>query len=136
MLKTHARHLLATLLLAAASHTAGAQAAPQPASTSACDGLTTTAAMLSCEQTRLQQLSGELQGVIAQLQTQLSPLSKIRLASSQVAWIRYRDSSAALDASTEQGGTLAPLLQVTTKADLTQQRVLQLRKLSSSQGAH
>lgn len=132
--KRSANYAIAVLLLLSgrflegSAQQTGAQQAP------ACDGLTSTAAMLSCEQTRYQHLAVELRGVYMQLQAKLSPVSRNALASSQTAWLKFRDSNAALEASLEQGGTLAPLLSTTAKADLTQQRIEHLRKLSDSQG--
>lgn len=53
--------------------------------------------------------------------------SKEKLKQSQRAWLAFRDAEAAFVADQAGGGSMAPTLRYETKAELTEQRIKQLR---------
>lgn len=116
-------HLTLTLLAASLPALALAQA-PAPD----CSNASTTAAMLSCEQTRYTAADKSLQATYQHL-LQAAPVStRIKLKASQAAWLLYRKAESDYQADAAAGGTLAPVLRITTLADLTQARATDLQK--------
>lgn len=55
-----------------------------------------------------------------------------KLKASQLAWLKYRDAEAALEADNARGGTMAPLLFSETKAALTTDRTAELKSVQSA----
>ncbi len=107
-----------------------AGSAGQPGSANdQCGALPSTAAMRKCEDARYTKLQGELQTVYTRLLGQLSPPARQKLAAAESAWTSFRGANAEFQASTADGGTMAPLLRSTTLADMTQARVVELRKI-------
>jgi uncharacterized protein YecT (DUF1311 family) len=53
--------------------------------------------------------------------------SKQKLKESQRAWLAFRDAEAAFAADEAHGGTMAPTLRYETMAELTEQRIKQLK---------
>ena len=53
--------------------------------------------------------------------------SKQKLKESQRAWLAFRDAEAALAADQARGGSMAPIVRYETMAELTQQRIKQLK---------
>ena len=53
--------------------------------------------------------------------------SKEKLKQSQRAWLAFRDTEAAFAANQARGGSMAPTIRYETMAELTQQRIKQLK---------
>ena len=53
--------------------------------------------------------------------------SKQKLKEAQRAWLAFRDAEAALAADQARGGSMAPIVRYETMAELTQQRIKQLK---------
>jgi len=98
-----------------------------------CAAAATTAAMRSCEEARLRRAEEAMAVAYAALAQHLSKGRRERLKSSQQAWLRFRDADAVFQANAAEGGTLAPLLETTARADLTEARADALRRALDSQ---
>lgn len=101
----------------------------QAPNTQDCSTATSTAAMRACENARFTKADQDLKTVYDQLNNELDSPARMKLASSQTAWRRFRDTNAAFQAAAASGGTLAPLLKITMLADMTEARSTELRKL-------
>jgi uncharacterized protein YecT (DUF1311 family) len=93
-----------------------------------CVNAVSTAQMRQCANARYQSVSVELQAVYQTLRRKLPPDRRMLLQTAQGAWLRYRQSTADLDAKLGADGTLAPLIRVTTLADITEARLNELRQ--------
>ncbi len=93
-----------------------------------CDNATTTAAMQACESTRYTQANQKLNEVYARLMKTLDTSKREKLRVAELAWIQFRDKNAAFMASAAEGGTLAPLIQLTTSTAMTEARAAELAK--------
>jgi len=62
------------------------------------------------------------------LKWQLDNGQKEKLRLAQDAWLRFREANADFQASIAEGGTLAPLLKMSSLADMTGARAAELRK--------
>jgi uncharacterized protein YecT (DUF1311 family) len=95
---------------------------------SECANPVTTAAMRNCEASRytiaLQELSAAYQGLMKRLDRG----QKEKLRITQRAWLRYRDANADFQASLIQGGTLAPLVKVSSLTEMTKARTQELKR--------
>lgn len=97
-----------------------------------CNNATTTAAMQDCESARYTQANQKLNAVYARLMKTLNPSRREKLRLAELAWIQFRDKNAAFMATAAEGGTLAPLIQLTTSTDMTAARAAELEKLAAS----
>jgi uncharacterized protein YecT (DUF1311 family) len=93
-----------------------------------CDNATTTAAMQACESARYTQVNQKLNEVYARLMKTLDASKREKLRVAELAWIQFRDKNAAFMASAAEGGTLAPLIQLTTSRTMTEARTAELAK--------
>ena len=93
-----------------------------------CQNATSTAAMRACENARYEKADRELNVVYQKLIKELEagPREKLRVA--QNAWLRFRDANSDFQASLAEGGTMAPLLKISTLAEMTEARTEELRK--------
>ncbi len=125
-LRSLTRFLLAALavLSACASSSMPQTASHQPS----CGNATTTAAMRECAGIRYNQAEQELKAVRAQLSQKLDETGKAKLQAAQSAWVQFRKANADFQADLVRGGTLAPLIQITVTADMTEARVAELKK--------
>jgi len=97
-----------------------------------CAAAATTAAMRGCEEARLKRAEDAMAAAYAALERRLPPLRQEKLRGSQRAWLRFRDADTAFQASAAEGGTLAPLLETTARADLTEARTTALERALDS----
>ena len=97
---------------------------PQPE----CGNATTTAAMRQCAGMRYNKAEQELKAVRAQLSRKLDETGKAKLEAAQSAWVQFRKANAEFQSDLVRGGTLAPLVQITVMADMTEARVAELKK--------
>jgi uncharacterized protein YecT (DUF1311 family) len=93
-----------------------------------CKDAATTAAMRTCENARYQKAEQDLNAAFNELMRELDADQKSKLRLAQSAWTRFREANADFEAATVRGGTLAPLLKVSTLADMTEARVAELKK--------
>ena len=96
-----------------------------------CKVATTTAAMRACENARYEKADRELNVVYQKLIKELGagPREKLRVA--QNAWLRFREANSDFQASLAEGGSLAPLLKISTLAEMTEARTEELKKAPS-----
>jgi uncharacterized protein YecT (DUF1311 family) len=94
----------------------------------ACSNAQSTAAMRECEIARLKAAEAGMNAAYKSLSAKLDQRGREKLRSSQQAWLEFRDAEADYQADAERGGTLAPLIAETVKADLTEARRRELEK--------
>ena len=94
-----------------------------------CANETTDAGMRRCESGRYEAAEKQLDKTYRTLLGQLSPGARAKLTSAQTAWHRFALADARFVEATEDGGTLGPLLQITTLADRTEARAAELKQL-------
>lgn len=70
----------------------------------------------------------ELNAVYKQLTAQLQPLTREKLITAQLLWIKLRDADAEARASEWEGGSMYPMIYESTRARSTRQRVTELRQ--------
>ncbi len=58
--------------------------------------------------------------------------AQAKLKAAQIAWLKYRDTQAELEADGSRGGTIVPTLLAETKAALTDARTAELKKLAEA----
>jgi uncharacterized protein YecT (DUF1311 family) len=117
--------LVALAVLCVCASSAMGQATPHQ---TGCGSATTTAAMRECAGIRYNKAEQELRAVRAQLSEKLDETGKAKLQAAQAAWIQFRKANAEFQADLVRGGTLAPLIQITVMADMTEARVAELKK--------
>lgn len=83
--------------------------------------------MNQCALQEAQRADGRLNAAYKALIAQLDPLRTAKLKMAQRAWIDYRDSECAFQASEAEGGTMAPMLMSGCLATLSDQRTKQLQ---------
>ena len=94
-----------------------------------CSSVTTTAEIVDCESSRLAKANADLNRVYGQLMRSQDTTGKQQLRTAETAWLRFREANAAFHANEAAGGTLAPVLRLTSQADATEARVLELQKM-------
>ena len=94
-----------------------------------CSTEVSNASMQTCEANRYKEANKDLQATYTQLLHQTSPTDRSKLTHSQAAWVRFRTANAKAAVISAGGGTLGPLLQITTLADMTAARTTELKKL-------
>ncbi|GMU57979.1 MAG: hypothetical protein AMXMBFR33_71250 [Candidatus Xenobia bacterium] len=70
----------------------------------------------------------ELNVVYKQLTARLQPLTKEKLITAQLLWVKLRDADAEARASEWEGGSMYPMIYEATRARSTRQRVTELRE--------
>ena len=93
-----------------------------------CASAETTLALRSCESARYVNAEKQLNSAYRQLEKSLDLGRRIKLRVAQRAWLRFREADARFQGDGARGGTLAPLLEVSALADLTEARTAELRK--------
>jgi uncharacterized protein YecT (DUF1311 family) len=94
----------------------------------ACENARSTAAMRECEIARLKRADEGMNAAYRSLQAKLDRRGKDKLRAAQQAWLKFRDAEADYQADAARDGTLAPLIAVSTQADLTEARRKELEK--------
>ncbi len=115
----------AAVLLASAWHALGPVTVV--AAEDACEEAVTTAEMRECIDRRYAAVDQELNDVYKQLMAQLDPKRQELLKHAQRAWIDYRDKDAAFVASSVEGGTLYPVVEIAERVLITERRVAELK---------
>jgi len=121
---THFLLVAAAVLTTCVSSSQAQTASSQPD----CGNASTTAAMRECAGMRYNKVEQELKAVRAQLSQKLDETGKAKLQAAQAAWVQFRKANAEFQADLVRGGTLAPLIQITVMADMTEARVAELKK--------
>jgi len=93
-----------------------------------CEDTVTTADMRSCESARYETAQRELRVAYQELMEHLDAGRKEKLRTAQDAWLRYRDANADFQASLAKGGTLAPLIKISSLTEMTRARTIELKK--------
>jgi uncharacterized protein YecT (DUF1311 family) len=125
LISRHRYLLLAVICILCGGLSSMAQTA---AHQSDCGNASTTAAMRECASARYNKAEQELKAVRAKLALKLDDAGKAKLQAAQVAWVQFRKANAEFQADLGRGGTLAPLIQITVMADMTEARVAELKK--------
>ena len=95
---------------------------------SSCSSAMTTAAMRSCENARYEKAQKDLEATYGAVLKKLDSTGQAKLRAAQTAWLRFRQANADYAADAARGGTLAPLIQITVLADMTEARAAELKK--------
>lgn len=93
-----------------------------------CNNAQSTAAMRECEIGRLKRADAGMNAAYRNLSARLDQSGQAKLRAAQQAWIKFRDAEADYQADGERGGTLAPLIATSVRADLTETRRKDLEK--------
>jgi len=94
-----------------------------------CESPRSTHEALQCAQAEFDAADAELNRVYAEAMKILDEPRRSRLRDAQRAWLPYRDACAEFEASLFEGGTMAPVLRISEKADLTRKRTEELREI-------
>jgi uncharacterized protein YecT (DUF1311 family) len=89
-----------------------------------------TVALRACTSRELQHQDQRLNRIYHKLYQATPSAIKANLKAAQLAWIQFRDKQCALNGSTAQGGTLAPLLVDSCHLEMTVERANELEKLA------
>lgn len=107
---------------------AGVQVAQQPN----CNNPQTQSEMNACAGIAYRNADRRLNQVYQQLTPKLSASRRQQLVTAQQAWIRYRDASCNFERSEVEGGSMAPMVQASCLARLTEQRTKDLQQYLES----
>lgn len=128
----HSGLVLIPALLAAAlccsGELPGCAAGQLAGSASGCKNAFTTAAMRACENARYRKAARELDAAASALLEKLDEGQKEKFRLAQNAWLRFRAANAEFEGEAARGGTLGPLLKISTMADMTEARTAELKK--------
>lgn len=97
------------------------------ASSQDCEEAVSSAEMRECANERYEAADAKLNQVYQRLASQLPAQRREQLKVAQQAWIRFREKNAAFVAGAAEGGTLFFILEVSELADITEQRIEQLK---------
>ncbi len=110
------------------SNVAGVQVAQQPN----CNNPQTQSEMNVCAGIAYRNADRRLNQVYQQLLPKLPASRRQQLVTAQQAWIRYRDASCNFERSEVEGGSMAPMVQASCLARLTEQRTKDLQQYLES----
>ncbi len=85
--------------------------------------------MRACENVRREKAEQDMNAAYAALDRRLTGRRKANLGAAQRAWLQFRDANAAFYRSEAEGGTLAPLTDTSARADMTEARAAELKKI-------
>jgi uncharacterized protein YecT (DUF1311 family) len=94
-----------------------------------CDSPTTTVDMIDCGDIDFKNADAELNKVYGQLMKVLDKEGQTKLKTAQRAWLTFRDANADFNADYARGGTLAPILAISTRTEMTGLRADELKKV-------
>ena len=113
---------------------AGARAATSPGSGPDCHSPDLTQSdMNACAFQAFQKQDRELNALYGQLVKQEDPASLKQLQAAQRAWLQFRDLECIYE-TPDAGGSLAPTETATCQAELTKERILDLKRSLRQQG--
>jgi uncharacterized protein YecT (DUF1311 family) len=116
--------LLVSLCVAAA---AGAQEGQKERPIHPCEGNGSQAEATGCAHREYKAADAELNKVYGQLAGVLDAEDKASLKESELAWIKYRDSTCVFESSQYKGGTMRPMIEYFCLARVTKSRAAELR---------
>lgn len=102
-------------------------AAPSFSASADCDAAVTSAQMLQCAGENFERADAELNHAYRELLSRLDDSRKTQLREAQRAWIAFRDAQARFEGGSAADGSLEPILSLSAKAALTEQRTEQLK---------
>ncbi len=103
--------------------------AEEPAADDPCAEALTTVEMRECLNTHYTKVDGELNHVYRQVMSQLEKARQTKFRETQRAWVRLRDKSAEFEASAVEGGSMYPLVYLSTLTSLTEKRRDELKDI-------
>ncbi len=103
-------------------------AGPAFSQSAACENAQTTAAMRQCEIARLKRANEAMNDAYRKLAATLDARGRAKLQAAQEAWLGFRSAEAEYQADSARDGTLAPLIEASVQADLTESRGKELDK--------
>jgi len=92
-----------------------------------CESPATTVDMIKCADLDYQHADKQLNEVYTEMHAAMDETARKLLRDSQRAWIAFRDAECKRARDVARGGTMAPILQLTCLADLTEQRIGDLK---------
>ncbi|RKZ84372.1 MAG: hypothetical protein DRR19_17845 [Candidatus Parabeggiatoa sp. nov. 1] len=119
---------LITLISVLTSFSFLSVAQEEQSSKAPCDKYETTADMRNCLEQRYEAADKALNEVYKQLRSKLSKKCQTQLKETQLWWIKFRDLSAAFEASEAEGGSMYPLVYNSVLRTITEKRVEELKK--------
>jgi uncharacterized protein YecT (DUF1311 family) len=122
------RTLLCALLLAPLSLAAFAASAQKERQIDPCEGYGSQAEASACAYKKYKAADAELNRVYGQLAAVLDAEDKAALKESELAWIKYRDSTCVFESSQYKGGTMRPMIESFCLARVTKARAAELRE--------
>ena len=120
--------IAAATIATASPHLPGVQVAQQPN----CNNPQTQSEMNACAGIAYRNADRRLNQVYQQLLPKLPASRRQQLVTAQQAWIRYRDASCNFERSEVEGGSMAPMIQASCLARLTEQRTKDLQQYLAS----
>ena len=118
--------LLASLCVAAAV-AAGARAQKER-QIQPCEGYGSQAEASACAHREYKAADAELNKVYGQLAGVLDAEDKASLKETELAWIKYRDSTCVFESSQYKGGTMRPMIESFCLARVTKSRTAELKE--------
>ena len=115
--------LVAPLLLSAAGAKTQKQRQTQP-----CEERSSQAEASGCAHREYEAADAELNKIYNRLAAALDAEDKALLKQSELAWIKYRDSSCAFESSQYKGGTMRPMVESLCLTRVTKARAAELRE--------
>jgi uncharacterized protein YecT (DUF1311 family) len=127
-MKTFTPTLVILLLLARAA--AGVQT--QPDIDLCVDG--TSPQQMACAEREFKEATEQLRRARARLYEDLQPSSRVKLRAAERLWLKYRKTNCDAEASTYEGGTIQPLIELRCTARVTRERAAELKTQSQTLG--
>jgi uncharacterized protein YecT (DUF1311 family) len=122
------RRRLAAIVFSSCLLGAGAHAAKSSASGADCDGADLAQVdMTACAYQAFQAQDRELNALYGRLVRQEDAASLRQLQAAQRAWLQFRDLECAYE-TPDAGGSLAPMETASCQAELTKERILDLKR--------
>jgi len=127
MKRTVLRALPASLCVAVAVFAAGARAQKER-QIQPCEGNGSQAEANACAHEEYKAADAELNKIYGRLAGVLDAEDKASLKESELAWIKYRDSTCVFESSQYKGGTMRPMIESVCLARVTKARTSELRE--------
>ena len=122
------RTLLCALALVSLTLAAPAAPAQKERKIDPCEGYGSQAEASACAYKKYKAADAELNKVYGQLAAVLDAEDKAALKESELAWIKYRDSTCVFEASQYKGGTMRPMIESFCLERVTKARAAELRE--------
>lgn len=121
MMRTFVPTVVILILLVPATTGAQSGSDEQPCS----EG--TSPQQMACAEKQFEEASQQLKLARARLYEDLEPRSRVKLRAAERLWLKYRKTNCDAEASTYEGGTIQPLIQLLCMARVTRERAAELQ---------